>query len=472
MSEALADLSLCEASGLLARREVSSRELTTACLCRIERLQPTLNAFLSVEADRALAAAETADQRRREHRSRGPLDGVPVAHKDLLDRTGTVTTAGSIILKDRKATTTAEVLECLDDAGAVEMGALNLSEFAAGATGHNRHHGDCRNPWDSDRIPGGSSSGSAAAVAARLVFASLGTDTGGSIRLPAHFCGVVGLRPTQGRVSTLGAFPRSWAMDTIGPIARTAFDAALIFDSVTAPGPERPQEQTAEGWRTLLEEPVRGLRIGIPESWFFDETSGDIRSLLEVARRVIESLGAVLEPVAVPDPGLAFRLAQIVAKAEAASIHGRWIRERPDDYDHGIREEMEAGFFIPAVDYLHALRSRGKALDSWLEGPFSKVDLLFTPVMDDPTPLLAECTPRTPEAAASVMARFGRCTRPVSFLGLPALSIPCGFQADGMPAAFQLIGRPGDEISLLRLGHAYQTATGWHEIRPRCCDTG
>ena len=472
MSEALADLTLHEAAALLARREASSREITAACLCRIERLQPTLNAFLRIKAESALAAADAADERRRRDRSRGPLDGIPVAHKDLLDSAGRVTTAGGIMLEDRSATATATVLERLDDAGAVETGTLNLSEFAAGATGHNRHHGDCRNPWDPKRIPGGSSSGSAAAVAGRLVFASLGTDTGGSIRLPAHFCGVVGLRPTQGRVSTLGAFPRSWAMDTVGPIARTALDAALVFDAIADPEPEWPPGRTAEDWRALLEEPVRGLRVGVPENWFFAEVSDDIRSLLEAALRVIEELGGTVVPVAVPDPELAFRLAQIVAKAEAASIHERWIRERPDDYDHGIREEMDTGFFIPAVDYLHALRSRGGALDRWLEGPLSGADLLFTPVMDDPTPLLAECAPRTPEAAATVMARFGRCTRPVSYLGLPALSVPCGFQEDGMPAAFQLIGRPRDEISLFRLGHAYQAAAGWHEIRPRCCDAG
>ncbi len=472
MSETLADLTLWEASTLLADREVSSRELAAACLYRIERLQPAVNAFLSVEADSALAAADAADERHRQGRALGRLDGIPVAHKDLFDRIGRTTTAGSIMLKERTAGATAAVLARLDAAGAVEIGTLNLSEFAAGATGHNRHYGDCRNPWDPERIPGGSSSGSAAAVAGRMVFASLGTDTGGSIRLPAHFCGVIGLRPTQGRISTLGAFPRSWAMDTVGPIARTARDAALVFDAIADPDPERSQTGTGKGVSDLMETSAAGIRVGVPEEYFFDEVSGGIQPSLDAARRVLEDVGAVLEPVAVPDPGLAFRLAQAVAKAEAASIHERWIRERPNDYDHGIREEMEAGFFISAVDYLHALRSRGTVLESWLAGPFSKVDLLFTPVMDDPTPLLGESTPRSPEAAASVMARFGRCTRPFSFVGLPALSVPCGFQEDGMPAAFQLVGRPADEATLLRLGHAYEAATGWHEVRPECCDTG
>lgn len=400
------------------------------------------------------------------------MDGIPVAHKDLFDRTGRATTAGSIILKDRVADQTATVLRRLDAAGAIEIGTLGASEFAAGATGHNRHYGDCHNPWDLTRIPGGSSGASAAAVAARQVFASLGTDTGGSIRLPAHFCGVVGLRPTLGRVSRHGVFPRSWAMDAIGPITRTAEDAAIVLQAIA--GPE-PNDLTTESidvpdYSQALRGALEGLRVGVPGQYFFDVLDEGIRALLEAALSAFAELGLTVVMVDVPDPTLPFGLAQIVAMAEAAAIHEEWIRERPEDYDNGTREVMTTGFLVPAVDYLHAMRNRGPLLDSWLAGPLSNVDVLFTPVMDDPTPTLKESAVTSAETAQRVLARFGRCTRPVSYLGLPAIAVPCGFQADGLPAAFQMIGRPFEEATLLRLAHAYQQTTDWHRHYPSIVD--
>jgi aspartyl-tRNA(Asn)/glutamyl-tRNA(Gln) amidotransferase subunit A len=468
VSDTLVGLSLEAASAALETRRISARELVEACLERIERLQPVLNAFLAIDRDGARARADAADARRRRGAARGPLDGIPMAHKDLFDRAGRATTAGSIILPDRLAERTATVMSRLEAAGAIDVGTLNLSEFAAGATGHNRHFGDCRNPWRPERIPGGSSSGSAAAVAARLVYASLGTDTGGSIRLPAHFNGVVGLRPTQGRVSRSGIFPRSWAMDTAGPLTRTAADAAIILGAIAGPDPADPTAESVsvDDYRAALDTPVKGLRVGVPSRYFFEQVDEGIRRRLDAALETIAGLGAAVETVTVPDPERPFRLAQIVAKAEAAAIHQKWIRERPGDYDHGIREEMESGLFISAVDYLDALRGRGPVLSEWLDGPFAEIDVLFTPVMDDPTPLLSESAPTSPDAAAQVMARFGRCTRPISYLGLPALSVPCGFLPDGMPAGFQLVGRPFREAELLRLAHAYQQATTWHEAVP------
>jgi aspartyl-tRNA(Asn)/glutamyl-tRNA(Gln) amidotransferase subunit A len=468
VSDTLAGLTLDEASSALGSRRVSARELVDACVARIERLQPAINAFLTVDRDAALAATDTADERRRRGAALGPLDGIPVAHKDLFDRAGRVTTAGSIILGDRRAEETATVIARLDRAGAIELGTLNLAEFAAGATGHNRHFGDCRNPWNPDRIPGGSSSGSASAVAGRLVYASLGSDTGGSIRLPAHFSGVVGLRPTQGRVSRSGIFPRSWAMDAAGPLTRTVADAAIVLAAIAGPDPADPTTESipVEDYRAALDAPVGRLRVGIPESYFFEQVDDGIRRLLDAALETIAGLGVAVAPVTVPDPERPFRLARIIAKAEAAAIHQQWIRQRPGDYDHGIREEMESGLFVSAVDYLDALRARGPVLSEWLDGPFAEADVLFTPVMDDPTPLLSDCAPTSPDAAAKIMARFGRCTRPISYLGLPALAVPCGFQPDGMPAGFQLVGRPFGEADLLRLGHAYQQVTTWHDMDP------
>ena len=468
MSGNPADLTLSAAAALLGAGRISSAELVAACLDRIERQQPVLNTFLTVDAEGARAAAAASDRRRARGEARGPLDGIPVAHKDLFDRAGRVTTAGSILLNDRVAERTATVLARLDAAGAVETGTLGASEFAAGATGHNRHRGDCRNPWDPARIPGGSSGASAAAVAARQVFASLGTDTGGSVRMPAHFCGTVGLRPTQGRVSRDGIFPRSWSMDTAGPLARTAEDAALLLQAVAGPDPADPTAEAVPvpDYRAALGNPVDGLRIGVPTHYFLDEVDSGIRALLDAALEAFADLGVAVAPVDVPDPSVPFRLAVIVLKAEAAAVHEHWMRTRPDDYDHGIREGMETGLSIPAVDYLRALRERGPALERWLAGPLSQADALFAPVVDDPTPTLAESAVAGAGGAARVMARFGRCTRPFSFLGLPALSVPCGFQPGGMPAGFQLIGKPFADTTLLRLGHAYQQATGWHEQAP------
>ena len=468
MTEDPSSLTLSAAASLLGSGKISACELSAACLERIERQQPILNTFLTLDPEGALAAATESDARRARGAARGPLDGIPVAHKDLFDRAGRITTAGSILMNDRVPNRTATVLERLDAAGAIEIGTLGASEFAAGATGHNRHYGDCRNPWDPSRIPGGSSGASAAAVAARQVFAALGTDTGGSVRMPAHFCGTVGLRPTQGRVSRHGIFPRSWSMDSAGPLARTAEDAALVLQAIAGPDTGDPTAEAVPvpNYSAAPGEPVAGLRIGVPTRYFFDEVDDGIRTLLDAALDVFAGLGVAAVPVEVPDPSLPFRLALIVLKAEAAAVHEDWIRNRPGDYDHGIREGMEAGLFLSAVDYLRALRQRGPALENWLAGPFSQADVLFTPVLDDPTPTLAESAVTGSDAAAAVMARFGRCTRPFSFLGLPAISIPCGFQPDGMPAGFQLVGRPFEEATLFRLGHAYQQATDWHERAP------
>lgn len=459
---------LAGASALLRQGATTARGLTEACLRRIDQAQPHLNAFLTVDADRALAAADQSDARRARGETRGPLDGIPMAHKDLFHRMGRVTTAGSIILRGDPASETATVLSRLDAAGVVEIGTLNMSEFAAGATGHNRHYGDCRNPWNIDRTPGGSSSGAGSSVAARLVYGALGSDTGGSIRIPAHFNGIVGLRPTYGRVSRHGVVPRSWSADTIGPLARTVEDAALILAAIAGPDPLDPAAEAVAvpNYAAGLGTPLKGRRIGVPSAYFFDLVEDGVRSLLDDALEVFRALGAEVAEVTVPDPEPPFRLAQVIAKAEAAAIHGEWMRSRPGDYDHGIREEMEAGLFISAPQYLQALRHRGPILQSWLDQTFSTADMVFTPVYEYATPTMADCAPTSGESAARIMATFGRCTRVFSYLGVPGLTVPCGFQDDGMPAAFQLVGRPFAEAGLFNAGHLYQREAGWHTRAP------
>jgi aspartyl-tRNA(Asn)/glutamyl-tRNA(Gln) amidotransferase subunit A len=452
----LAQLSLGEASALLQAGRASARDLVEACLARIAAEGRAINAFVAVDEENARRAALASDERRARRVARGPLDGVPLAHKDIFERAGRRLTAGSIIL-DTKPERTAPALAKLDAAGAIDLGPLHLAEFAAGATGHNRHFGACRNPWRLERIPGGSSSGSAAAVAARLVMGSLGTDTGGSLRLPAHFCGVAALRPTPGRVSCEGVFPRAWSMDAVGPIARTAADLGLIFATIA----ERDEAGCVGEAASLA-----GRRIGIPDRFFFERVEPGIGDLIEAARRDFAKLGARVVAVECPDPAPLFEHALIVAQAEAAAIHRRWIAERSADYDHGTVDGIEGGFAIAAHAYAESLAARGPARKAWVDGVFAQCDLLLTPVFEHATPRLDDCDPARPGAMREFLARFGRCTRPFSYLGLPALALPCGFQPDGMPAALQLVARPNAEAELLAAGQAYQNATDWHRRAP------
>ncbi len=449
----LAELSLAEASALLGARRASARELVEACLARIAGERAAINAFIAVDEEGARVAALASDERRARGASLGPLDGIPLAHKDIFARAGRRLTCGSIIL-DTVPDRTATALAKLDAAGAIDLGPLHLAEFAAGATGHNRHFGACRNPWNRERIPGGSSSGSASAVSARLVHGSLGTDTGGSLRLPAHFCGVAALRPTFGRVSAEGVFPRAWSMDAVGPIARTVADLAPIFAAIG--GVNAASSETA----------IAGLRIGVPDRFFFERVEPGIGDLIEAARGEFVRAGAQCISVAIPDPAPLFAHALALAQAEAAAIHRRWIVERRADYDHGTVEGIEPGFAIAASEYAESLAAREPAREAWVRGVFGHCDLLLTPVFEYATPRLDDCDPARPGAMREFLARFGPCTRPFSYLGLPALALPCGFQSDGMPAALQLVARPGAEDVLLAAGEAYQRETGWHRRAP------
>ncbi len=463
----LADLTLAAALEGLRRRRFSAWELTQACLERIAALQPLLNCFIGIDAGGALKAAAAADAKIEIGAPSESLLGAPLAHKDIFARTGMALTCGSRIY-DAPQATTATVLERLDAAGAIDLGSLHCAEFAAGATGHNGHLGPCRNPWDPTRMAGGSSSGSAAAVAARLVFGALGTDTGGSVRMPAALCGVVGLRPTLGRVSLHGVFPRAFSSDTVGPLARTCEDAALMLQAIAGADTKdsRTELVAVPDYRSALTEPIRGLKIGVPRNFFFDDIDSGIAPPIEECFAAFRKLGAEIVALEIPEPQRVFDLAQLVARVEAAAIHRRWLVERPGDYDQGVREPMEAGLFVPAVHYIAALDERAPLLRAYLDGPMSDADVLATPVLEIATPTLEACRPDQPGFAARQFQIFGRQTRPFSYLGLPALSLPCGFQPDGMPVGLQLIGRPFAEAQLLNVGHIYQQATDWHTRAP------
>jgi aspartyl-tRNA(Asn)/glutamyl-tRNA(Gln) amidotransferase subunit A len=383
-------------------------------------------------------------------------------------RAGKVTTGGSKIRRSFVAGFDSAIAKRLEAAGAVWLGNLNMSEFAANPAGHNFHHGHCRNPWDPQRITGGSSSGSASAVAARACFGSIGSDTGGSIRVPAAICGVSGLKPTYGRVSRHGALPRSWSLDAIGPLARTVEDCALLMSTIAGRDALDPTsvDLPVPDYAALLRAPLRAMRVGLPRNFFFEGVEASVQARLDEALKVLAALGAKIVEVDVPEQERLFTISDAVVKSEAATMHGRWLRECPQDYSLFMRSRIEAGLHVPATRYLEALALRGRILADFVKQVFAKADVLFAPVLPIEVPRIAETEAGTPADVQRVIVALTRCTRNVNFLGLPGLSVPCGFSANGMPAAFQLIGRPFAEARLLRLGHAYQGATEWHTRAP------
>lgn len=467
MSTAPALMSLTEVAKAIAEKRLSSREATASCLERIARLNSKLNAFMAVEADEALKAADSADAALAKGGLKGPLHGVPLAHKDMYYEAGKVVTCGSKIRRDFVATTTSTALQRLNNAGAVRLGSLQMVEFAFGPTGHNPHYGAVRNPWNTHHITGGSSSGSGSAVGARLTFAALGSDTGGSIRMPAHFCGVTGLKTSVGRVSRAGAMPLSWSLDTVGPLARTAEDCALLTGLMAGADPDDPTSSTSPvpDYLAATKQPVRGLRIGLPSAYYVDDLDVDVARVLDETVAVLKSEGAEIVKVELPDQRQLSAACQIVLATEAASLHKRWMIERPQDYSPQVLMRLQNGLAIPAVTYLETMRWRGPALAAWLAA-VDGTDAVIAPVAPMPAPTLAESDVGNSMEAEAVIQRITRFTRPVNYLGLPSLAIPAGFTGPGLPVGMQLIGRCFDEATILRIGAAFQRATDFHKRVP------
>ena len=448
---ALTSLSCIELAAAIRDRRTSCVAAMQAVLERAHALQPKLNCFLRIDDDAALAAAHLADREVARGYVRGPLHGVPMAHKDMYYRRGVVSTCGSKILRDVPAKATAKVLEHLDAAGAIQFGVLNMAEFAMGPTGHNWHYGHCRNPWDPERVTGGSSSGSGASVAARVNFAALGSDTGGSIRLPSAFCGLAGIRPTHGRVSVENILPLCPSLDTVGPLTRTVADAALILEVI------------APGFSVDLAKPLQGMRIGRA---FQQGCDAEIAAAMEASLEVFRTLGATVVDVELPDFARLSALAAVLHAAEANPFHDEWFRTRPQDYSAQVRERLEKGRPVLARDYLLAMQARAPAVREFCEAVFSKVDLVHGPVVSFQTPTIAETDISSGDAAAEMLGRFVHLTRPISYLGLPVVCANAGFTRAGMPIGMQLIAPPLDEASALRAGHAFQRATDWHLRAP------
>ena len=465
----LSDLSLVEAADKVASGEVTSAALLEACLARLDAVNPAINAVIWLDRARARAAAADADAAVKAGGKLGKLHGVPLAHKDMYYQAGLPATCGSAIRRDFVPDTTCTVVERLAAAGAYSFGGLNMAEFAQNPTGHNRAFGDCHNPWNLPYITGGSSSGSGAAVAAGAVYASLGSDTGGSIRLPASACGVTGIKPTQTRVSRYGVMPLSFSHDNVGPLARTARDCARVLGVIAGHDPRDPTSarNAVPDYEAALDGDLRGVRIGVPTNALLPSADAPVRAAVEAALQVLAGRGAVLVPIALPHMAEIAAYGGIVSRVEGGAIHAKWMRERAQDYARHLSGRIYPGLAIPGTYYVESLSRRGPVLRAFAEAVFGAVDLIATPTIPTVLPTLAETDiDNGPAGAEQRFLAVSINTRPFNDLGLPAISAPCGFDPNGCPIGLQLVGRPFAEARLFQAIDAYQRDTAFHAMRP------
>jgi len=463
MAEDLWTLSARELGSLLRSGQVSAVEAVSEVLARIQALEPELNAYITVVAEEALAEARRCDAEMAAGRDRGPLHGIPLAVKDLYDTAGVRTTAGSRILGDRVPQEDAVTVARLRAAGAVMVGKTNLNEFACGVTTTNAHYGDTRNPWDLSRSPGGSSGGSAAALAAGLCTLALGTDTGGSIRIPAALCGVVGLKPTYGRLSCRGIMPLSWEQDHAGPMARTVWDVAAMLAAMAGWDPADPASRRAPvpDYLAALDAGLDCLRVGVDRDFALQCVGSEVRAAFEAALEVLAGLGARVLEVHVPRlvEGLAAGL--VIWGAEAAAVHAEWLRTRPEDYDPLVRSRLEKGLALAGTEVASAQRQR-RLLQRDLQLLFEKVDLLATPTCALEAPPRGARSVVVDGDEVEVLPALTRFSRVFNLVGLPAISVPCGFTAGGLPLGLQLVGAELDDARVLQAAYGYEQATDWH----------
>jgi aspartyl-tRNA(Asn)/glutamyl-tRNA(Gln) amidotransferase subunit A len=457
-------LAIADLAPLLRDRQLSPVELTSALLDRIEQLEPRVNAFILVLRDQALAAARDAEHEIGQGTYRGALHGVPIGLKDLFDVAGLPTTMGSSILRDNVATEDATVTRRLREAGAVIIGKQNLHEFAFGTTSENPHFGPVHNPWQLDHVPGGSSGGTAAAIAAGLTPAGLGSDTGGSIRIPASFCGTVGIKPTYGLVSRAGALPLSWALDHVGPLGRTVLDCAFVLQAIAGPDPADPSTASAvvRDYTQDLESGVAGLKIGVPREHFFDVVDPAVDGLVRDAIEELRGQGAFVDEVSLPHAVHAQPAGNAIMSVDGAAWHGSWLQDRADDYGRDVLNRLRGGLPVRAVEYLRAHELR-TLLDQDFLKAFEQVDVIVAPSTPTTAPAIGKTFDARPPLNLVPRAITNRCTVPANLAGLPAVSVPCGF-VDGLPAGLQIIGPAFGEALVLRVARAYERSTRWHTL--------
>jgi aspartyl-tRNA(Asn)/glutamyl-tRNA(Gln) amidotransferase subunit A len=442
-------------------REISPVEVTEAYLNRIQRTDDKLRAYVTVTADLARKAARKAEHEIVAGKWRGPFHGVPIALKDLCYTKGIVTTGGSKILGDFKPQHDSTVWTRLSRAGAILLGKLNLHEFAYGITSSNPHHGYVRNPYNLDHIPGGSSGGSAAAIVARSAAATIGTDTGGSIRIPAALCGCVGLKPTWSRVSRYGVLPLAYTMDHVGPITRTVRDAALMLNVIA--GHDRndstSSRERVSDYTQSLDSGIAGMRVGVLRE-LTDGLSADVQRSFEAATAQLRALGATVDEVSIPSLPLSGIINGIVTWAEATEIHREWMATRPQDYGDDVRRLLEIGMMIPGSAYVRAQRARARVLAQAIDALAGR-DALIAPGAGVPAPKIGESRRfDNAEGGVDVLTGILRFTQPFDVTGQPAIAIPAGLSSEGLPLSMQIVGRPFAETTILRVASAYETARG------------
>jgi aspartyl-tRNA(Asn)/glutamyl-tRNA(Gln) amidotransferase subunit A len=463
----LTRLTLKKASELLRRKAVSPVDLTQACLKRIAQYNPLVNAFITISGESALAAAREREAEAQRGKWRGPLHGIPIALKDNIDTAGVRTTGASELFKDRIPTEDAEVVRRLKSAGAVILGKLNMHEFAYGATSAVTYFGAVHNPWALDRITGGSSGGSAAAIAADLCFGTLGTDTGGSIRIPSSDCGAVGLMPSYGRVSNRGVIPMAWTLDHVGPICKTVEDAALLLEMIAGYDELDPTTVDAPvpDYSRAFKMRAAKLRVGLPRAPFFENLDPEFAKAVDAAIDVLHKLTASVTDVQLP-PAVA---APVIWGPETYAYHARWLTESPEKYQAATRTQMIRSNEVKPEVYAEA-RRRVDLARREIRKVFTTVDVLATPTLKTPpTTIAASLNPPAPNPAANAAnPGAGNGGNPWAFdvYGIPAITLPCGFTKSGLPIGLQISAAPFAETTMLALAHAYEQTTEWHTRRP------
>jgi aspartyl-tRNA(Asn)/glutamyl-tRNA(Gln) amidotransferase subunit A len=461
--------SMVELGRMIATKEVSPVEVVRAFLDRVTALDGTLKSFITVCADAALEAARAAEAPSPAGYQAGPLHGVPWAPKDLYNTKGVRTTGGSKILADFVPVEDATVVSRLRAAGAIVLGKLNMHEFAYGPEGLNAHYGDARNPWDgrAHRVAGGSSSGSGVAVAAALAPGALGSDTGGSIRIPAALCGIVGLKPTYGRVSRAGVLPLAWSMDHAGPMARTAADCALMLGAIAGYDPADPTTSVlpVPDYPAALTGDVTGLRVGLLRAHFIDVATPEVRDAVLAAAKTLEGAGAVVDEVNLEHVAHVAAASFAIVATEALTYHAEWLRTRARDYQPDVRERLMMGAFVSGVQYVRGQQVR-QLVRREVDAALERRDVLLAPATPIPASVLGEKETTLGDGPSDVRSALIRFTRPFNLSGHPACSVPCGFTTNGLPLGLQIVGRPFDEATVLRVADAYQRRTDWHTRRP------
>lgn len=451
---------LVELSHALEARLIFSREVVELALATAERWQPRINAFRATYPQAAMATARLRDEQA-DKRGKGSLHGIPLAYKDMFDWPRHRSSYGSRIPQAEAPATAATALARLEAAGAVTVGFLSMSEFALGPTGHNGPFGHCRNAVDPLRIAGGSSAGSASAVSAGIVPASLGSDTGGSIRLPASVNGVTGLKPTQGRISRAGAMLLAPSLDCVGPIGRSAEDCGLILAAVSGTDP-RDATALGQAYRHEALQGHKDLRLGFPKNFGAEHVDADVSAAVVDAVRKLEREGASVVGVDLPEIGLLHRLADAIQKPESAAVHRGRLTGQAEDYTPHIRRRIEAGYFVPATTYIDALAQRDIWLRRFVDETLAGVDALIVPTVGVAVPTIEETDEEARGAMPDLVGRMTRWTRWLNYLGVPALTVPCGRDRNGMPVGMQIVGRPFAEARLIQIGMLFQSLTEWH----------